>query len=145
MNKPVEKFISCYQKLSTDNLATLKEIYHEDIHFQDPACELHGLNSLLDYFRHLYQDIESCNFVIQGKSSIDEQAFVSWEMSIKHRRIRDSISVEGISHLKLLDGKIVSHRDYFDLGALVYEHLPVLGKLVLRIRKRLTPKNDCHA
>jgi hypothetical protein len=34
-------------------------------------------------------------------------------------------------------GKVRYHRDYFDLGAMLYEHLPLLGSLVKTIKRRL--------
>ena len=34
-------------------------------------------------------------------------------------------------------GKVCQHRDYFDLGAMLYEQLPLLGPVVRTIKMRL--------
>ena len=52
-------------------------------------------------------------------------------------RAGDTIRVEGASYLRTHNGKIYYHRDYFDMGAMLYEHLPLLGRIVQRIKKRL--------
>jgi len=38
-----------------------------------------------------------------------------------------------MSHLKFADGKVISHRDYFDLGEMLYEHIPLLGGVIKSI------------
>jgi limonene-1,2-epoxide hydrolase len=47
------------------------------------------------------------------------------------------LEVQGISHLKFLENQVIYHRDYFDLGEMVYEHVPVLGKIVRFIKNSL--------
>ncbi len=33
--------------------------------------------------------------------------------------------------------KVYRHRDYFDAGAMLYEHLPVLGRVVSWLKRRV--------
>ena len=42
----------------------------------------------------------------------------------------------GCSHL-LWHDKVYRHRDYFDAGALLYEHLPVLGRVIAWLKRRM--------
>ena len=37
--------------------------------------------------------------------------------------------------LETRNGKIYYHRDYFDMGSLLYEHLPLLGKIIQKLNK----------
>ena len=46
------------------------------------------------------------------------------------------IRVEGCSYLQWRD-KVHLHRDYFDAGALLYEHLPLLGGTIGWLKRRL--------
>ena len=48
------------------------------------------------------------------------------------------ISVNGVSLLTLKDDRVVYHRDYYDMGEMVYEHVPVLKRVIHYIKKRLT-------
>ena len=46
------------------------------------------------------------------------------------------ISVQGTSHIRFTD-KVYFHQDYFDGGALLYEHVPVLGSIIQQLKKRM--------
>ena len=49
-----------------------------------------------------------------------------------------SVRVEGATRLQFdAWGKVCLHRDYFDLGAMLYEQLPLLGPVVRVIKGRL--------
>jgi hypothetical protein len=60
-------------------------------------------------------------------------------MLLNHSKLDagETIRVDGSSFLKTRHGKIYYHRDYFDLGAMVYENLPILGRIIRSIRLRL--------
>ena len=60
-------------------------------------------------------------------------------MTAKHPKFLkgQSVRVEGASFLKTRNGKIYYHRDYFDMGSLLYEHLPLLGKIIQKIKQRV--------
>ncbi|MBW6508769.1 MAG: hypothetical protein K0A94_04400, partial [Desulfuromonadales bacterium] len=62
-----------------------------------------------------------------------------WVMHLRHPRLNRGAEVEvpGISYLHIAaDGRVDEHRDYFDLGALLYERLPLLGPLVRAVKRR---------
>ncbi len=61
-------------------------------------------------------------------------------MTFSHPRLRGSapVTVEGATRLEFDEtGKVCLHRDYFDLGAMLYEQLPLLGSVVRTIKGRL--------
>jgi hypothetical protein len=54
-----------------------------------------------------------------------------------------TITVNGISHLLYQmdnesSAKIFLHRDFFDLGQLLYENIPVIGAINRQLKKGLT-------
>jgi len=132
------KFIDVYQQLGVDNVDDINDIYHSNVIFEDPLHRVEGLPLLLDYFQGLYTNLSSCSFVITNYFSGDEQASIYWRMTFTHSKLNGGkpVSVEGHSHLKGLDGKVVYHRDYLDVGAMLYEHIPVLGRAVKFMKKR---------
>lgn len=140
--EPLDKFMETYNQLDKTNLALLDTIYHPEIQFSDPAHSLEGIISLKQYFTALYQNVRSIHFTFHTHLETDGQAFLTWTMHFSHPRLAKgrSIAVSGCSRLEFAaDGKVRYHRDYFDLGAMVYEHVPVLGSLVKTIKKRLGP------
>ena len=139
MDKAIlDRFIDVYQTLNKDNLQLLDEIYHPDIQFADPLHAVNGLEALRDYFKNLYANVISCEFVIENTYSKEENAFIYWTMHYRHPKLNkgQAISVAGHSRLKFAGDKIINHRDYFDVGAMLYRHIPVLGSAVKFIDKR---------
>ena len=136
----MESFLKMYQHLSKDNLHLLKDMYREDIEFVDPAHRICGIKALTGYFASLYGGIDSINFSFAEPMVRENSGYVRWEMRFSHKRIAGGtlVTVEGATFVKIDDdGKVYFHRDYFDLGALVYEHVPLIGTLIKTIKKRL--------
>ena len=134
----IERFVAVYQQLNKDNLTLLSEIYSKDIRFSDPLHKIAGLSALTDYFKNLYHNVESIDFVIHQVIRDDNTAALKWTMNLVHPKLNagNGISVEGIS-LLTFDGKINQHQDYFDLGAMLYEQLPIVGGLIGFIKSKV--------
>ena len=131
-------FIEIYQQLSTDNLYLLGDIYHQDIIFIDPMHQLSGFDHLRDYFSKLYQQLSYCEFKIDQVIAQDSEAAVYWTMSYQHPRLNagNVVHVQGSSHIKGCADKVIYHRDYLDLGAMLYEQLPLFGRIVSWFKHR---------
>jgi hypothetical protein len=70
--------------------------------------------------------------------SDDSQGFISWTMKFAHPKLNNhqEIMVLGVSQVKFSD-RITYQRDYFDLGSMFYEHVPILKKVISMLKKRL--------
>jgi limonene-1,2-epoxide hydrolase len=134
----LNEFITIYQNLNKDNLSSLESIYHQQIFFQDPLHQVNGLDDFIAYFEQLYSNIISCEFDIKHTIHHDNEAAIYWQMSYQHPKLNhgELIIVSGNSHLKAQHNKITFHRDYLDAGAMLYEHIPLLGSAVRFIKKR---------
>jgi hypothetical protein len=136
----MEKFLKTYQNLTAKNFNSLAEIYTEDVCFIDPAHKICGLEKLTEYFVNLYQNIDPpiFRFVHQLRSKLD--GYVQWEMDFSHPRLKAGrlITVPGASYLRFEDSdKVFFHRDYFDLGAMLYEHIPLVARMITAVKRRL--------
>ena len=128
------RFTQFYADLANVDIDELDNVYHEQILFKDPIASHSGIESVKAYFAHLLDSTSSCKFDIHhffenasGDSPYDFT--VEWT---------SSISVNGVSLLTLKDDRVVYHRDYYDMGEMVYEHVPVLKRVIHYIKKRLT-------
>lgn len=136
----LDTFLESFNRLDSTRLDLLDKIYHPDICFTDPAHTLEGLPALKQYFASLYENVRSVRFIFDTRMMSGDKAFVTWTMKLSHPRLSKgrTISVDGCSHLGFApDGRVMFHRDYFDLGAMIYEHLPVVGGLIRTAKKRL--------
>ncbi len=134
----LDEFCRFYESLDANPLSDLEKIYTSDIEFCDPVHCIKGMPAFNNYFKELMQEVDHCRFEIHEVSAEQGQAFVSWTMRLRHPRLNggDQIDVEGMSHLRF-EEKIYYHRDYFDLGAMLYEHIPLIGRIIKTIKNRL--------
>ncbi|MBB3191696.1 nuclear transport factor 2 family protein [Halomonas cerina] len=137
----LEAFCAFYKKLDKNCTEKLYRIYTQDVEFVDPLHRINGLPALEGYFRTLYENVTACRFDFHDRLRQGDHAFVTWTMHLAHPRLAGGkeISVEGGSHLVFAgdgSGRARRHQDYFDAGALLYEHLPVIGRLIGAIKRR---------
>ena len=135
----VESVGHIYQQLSKNNLYLLDDVYHQDVVFEDSAHRLQGWQALQSYFDSLYTNVRRCDFDIKEHQQSGDRGFLTWSMSLEHPKLQKgkTVVVNGVSHLKFKDGKVIYHRDYFDLGEMLYENLPLLGSVIKTIKQRL--------
>lgn len=147
MNTPeiVQQFISMYQTLNKDNLHQLKTVYSNDVVFIDALHEVKGLSVLEAYFKAMYGNLSSSSITVthvQSNSSNEASgeegtAYLTWTMEYVHPKLSGgkTIALDGVTQIRF-DEKITYHRDYADMGQMLYEHIPVLGSAIRFIKRR---------
>ena len=142
MSPIIKQFCDYYQELSIDGLSQLNSIYSKNITFVDPIHEINGLANVHDYFAKMLANLNSCRFEIKDIVEAEQQAFITWEMQFSHPKLKsgNSISVLGNSHLKYKN-LIHFHQDYYDMGEMLYEHIPVLGFVINKLKSGLSRWN----
>ncbi len=138
MSPVLQRFQAFYQALESLDSHQLAELYDDAVFFQDPAHRLQGLDALKRYFEQLLGGVEQLSFTIHRCDEDEGHAWLQWTMRMVHPRLArgSAVVVDGASYLEFGD-KITSHRDYFDLGAMLYEQLPVMGRIIRAIKRRL--------
>ncbi|AOY87633.1 transcriptional regulator [Marinobacter salinus] len=132
----LDHFRTLFNELDKGNLKKLAQVYSEDICFQDPLGAVQGLDNLTRYFAGAYANVIECRFDFGDAVVNGPFAAIPWVMHLKHKRINkgQAIKVDGISHLQVRDGMVCYHRDYFDAGQLLYENLPMVGRVIRWIK-----------
>ena len=140
MSEFLRHFAQRFASLDAAHLHQLAELYSEDILFRDPLHEIQGLAALQRYFAELYSNVRELRFDVYAFDTLREgEGYLRWTMSYRHPRLAGGalIRVDGCSHLLWRDGRVYRHRDYFDAGAMLYEHLPVLGRVISWLKRRM--------
>jgi len=138
MNNPiVEKLKTTFA--SADNLTVndVGQIYTPDVVFVDPLGRIDGLEMLARYFEGVYKNVSSCRFEYYDELKTDNKASIKWDMFFKHPKLNSGreIEVRGVTLLEFTD-KVHYHEDVYDVGALMYEHIPLLGAPVRYLKRR---------
>ena len=134
-----ERFNALYENLDLDALQHLDQVYYPRVTFADPVATHHGLTAVEHYFRKLLSGCDECTFEIHSQNFSEPNGFVSWTMTFQTPRLNGGapIKVDGSSSLTIANDLVVYQQDYYDMGAMVYEQLPVLGSVVRFVRGRM--------
>lgn len=136
-SQTLDKFKSYFENLDNSKVNSLKDIYSFDILFQDPVHKIEGLDNLERYFSKLNSNLENGKFKFTSEYVIENKAILEWEMVLATKRPRANVTAQGISILSIKDNKVTSHRDYFDVGEVFYENIPVIGGILRLIKRRI--------
>lgn len=139
MSEFLRQFAHEFAAIDKDSLHRLDELYSDDVLFTDPLHEIQGLDNMRLYFSELYANVSNLRFDFYAFDQVREgKGYLRWTMSFCHPRLNDGrmIRVKGCSHL-LWSDKVYQHQDFFDAGALLYEHLPIMGRAIAWLKRRL--------
>jgi hypothetical protein len=133
-----ENFKALYQRFDSKTLINLQDLYSAAIVFKDPLHQLQGINSLKRYFASFLTTDMDCRFVFVNQLVNAEQAFFQWQMHYSHPRLQagKTLLLNGGTLIKF-HTTIYYHEDFYDLGAMVYQHIPILGWAVNKVNKHL--------
>jgi limonene-1,2-epoxide hydrolase len=135
--KIIEKFKSYFTQMDFNNNSALDEIYSDNIVFIDPIHEISGLDKLKQYFTNLNNNLIEGSFAFTDEATVNDKAYLSWEMKVALKRPKQNVTASGISVLTFEEDKIVKQRDYFDAGEMFYENIPILGSLIRFLKKKI--------
>lgn len=132
-------FADTFATLNADCLDRLGDLYSNDVQFRDPLHQLDGLPALRRYFEKLYSNVQDIRYdLLDVDETTPGHGYLRWNLHFRHPRLSHGqpISLQGCSHLRWTH-QVYLHHDYFDAGALLYEHIPVLGGVIGWVKGRL--------
>jgi ketosteroid isomerase-like protein len=133
-----EKFQYIFEKLDKNSLHLIEEFYAPDVEFHDPVGMIKGSAKIKKYYENMYKNVNSIRFDFSHFVENGDDVVGVWKMTLATDKLNSGkpFVLDGTSVIKFKNGKAVYHRDYFDMGAFVYENIPVLGFLVKKIKDR---------
>ncbi len=141
MDGRLEKFLENFNKLDREHLNLLSSMYAEDIAFQDPLHEIQGREPLRRYLDRLYKNTIACKFEWDSRLMLGNEAMVAWRMAVRHKTLANGKEywVAGASMLRFQQNGelVIYHRDYFDVGALLYEHIPGIAQVIKMVKSQV--------
>ncbi len=137
----IEKVKDFYRDFSGADLTELDTLYTVDASFRDPLHSISGVREIARYFEAGRRGLLSCSFDYSNEIVSSQSFVLEWDMYFAHRKLNGGrqIAVPGCSVFELDESecKVIKHVDYYDLGSLVYEQVPILGGLIGQIKKRV--------
>jgi hypothetical protein len=135
-----KKIRSLYQQFKGNNLSLLDHFYAANVRFRDPIESLTGLEDLKRYYAKAYEHVKTIEFEFSNIFNQGLEYSASWRMDLTVDGLNSGkpYQVYGTSVLRFNgQGLIEEHRDYLDLGEMVYERIPIQGYVISKIKQRL--------
>lgn len=136
----IQRIQALYEDLDAESIeaGALRELYAPDIVFVDPLHRFEGLPTLERYMHGLYRNAHKVSFRYLSTWEREDEAMLRWEMDFSHPRLRRgaTITVPGVTYVRFTD-RIHRHRDYFDSTEMIFDHVPVLGRILGWLKHRL--------
>ncbi len=132
------RLIDFYATLSPAAVRDLSAHYQANAWFKDPFNEVSGLAAIEAIFQRMYLQVAEPRFVIRDHVLQGAQAFITWDFEFGLlKKPQYKLSIHGSSHLRFgEDGRVIYHRDYWDVAEELYEKLPLLGGLMRFLKRR---------
>jgi len=136
-----QRIADAFNKFTGKNTQVLRDFYDDKVRFEDPVKRVEGLEDLIRYYKHAYDNVSSIRFEFKEIIEAGETYSCEWFMHLTAKGLNcgKSFPVRGVSVLTFSpdSDKVIRHNDYLDLGDMVYERLPLVGKVVSLVKGRL--------
>lgn len=135
----LDRLIDFYENLTLADAERFGEFYVDDAYFKDPFNEVRGIEAIQRIFRHMFRQVEAPRFrVTQRIVDAGGDAVLVWELWYRSRLLGGEQVMRGVSHLRFAaDGRVSSHRDYWDASEELYAKVPLLGGLMRLLQRKL--------
>lgn len=134
----IQQLKTFYENFDLNRLDDLAELYTQDVEFIDPIEKIQGLLALKHYLRKQSGGLHFSRFRYLNELVGENHAFIRWEMEFSHPKLAKGkvLVLPGMSEVHYTQ-RIFYQQDCYDLGAMLYEHLPLLGFAVRTLKGRL--------
>lgn len=134
----LERFTAFYETFSASWLERLPELYAPAFVFEDAFHRVDGdYAALRAYLGRVLEALHESKFYVEDIATGRDGAYVRWRWEWRRKASDDLHVVPGVTHLRLEGDRITYHRDIFDAASGFYETLPVIGRVLRSIKKRI--------
>jgi ketosteroid isomerase-like protein len=131
----LRKLTTVYESFSKNTIHELRELYRDDVTFVDPLHQIHGWTNLERYFLATTANLSLCRFEFSHCYPSGDAAFLQWQMHYAHPKLAKNkvLCLRGASLIRF-EEQIYHHEDFYDLGEMLYEHIPLLRLGVRKVK-----------
>jgi esterase/lipase superfamily enzyme len=133
----VEKLKTFYLSITNMPLDNIDTLYDKDVIFIDPVHEIRGITEVHRYMTELCKELSTGRFEYLDEVISDNKAYLKWNMHFSHPKLGSKkITVRGVTQLHFNE-RIYYHEDVYDMGEMLYQHVPVVGSIISWLKHRL--------
>lgn len=134
----IQEFKAFYQKANNSSLERMDRIYTQDVEFRDPLHTILGILALKSYVKDLYANSNHIEFEYTDEQRGENSATITWYMKFSHSALASGkiVKLRGITQIRFTD-RIYYQEDFYDLGAMLYQHIPVVGAIIRFVNSKV--------
>ncbi|MBT8142802.1 MAG: nuclear transport factor 2 family protein [Gammaproteobacteria bacterium] len=139
-SEPLEKFQNVLGDFN-DGMTeeNLRSLYADDLYFNDTFVTITTIDELVEYLLKTAGNATTTVKMLDVSKS-ETDYYLRWSMDIEFVARGKAIRSRSIGMTQVRfneQGKVIFHQDYWDSANAFYQHLPVVGGLVQRVRNSL--------
>ncbi|WP_019895329.1 nuclear transport factor 2 family protein [Hydrogenovibrio halophilus] len=133
-------YVHAFENLTPTSLfEQLLPLFATNAYFEDPFNQVVGRQAIGDIFEHMFEHTITPRFVVMNYAINGRVGFLRWEMSFYDQKLKLH-RIVGTSKVGFdRQGQVLSHTDYWDTGRYLYQKVPLLGRVIRWINRKLTP------
>ena len=136
VRRGADVYVAFFENLTPESLSELENVVADGVRFSDPFNDTHGIPAMREIFERMFRDVTEPKFRVSRVAFDRDVCLLTWTFTGQSRI--GALTIDGMTTLLFDDaGRVIEHVDYWDSGAAVYERLPLIGRLIRFIRKRL--------
>lgn len=117
----------------------------EDLRFRDPFNDLTGRDAFRRVLEDMLEQVGNLRFTVthaglaHPRAGDGERGLLRWRLEGRLLRLGERAwTLDGTSEIAFADdGRVRLHVDFWDAAGGLYEHLPVLGRVLAHLRRRI--------
>ena len=140
---PLARLVDYWQTLTPTTVEAIANFYSADAYFRDPFNEVTGIDKIRHIFADMFVRLDEPTFTItetiEQEDAGTHGALLIWDFTFRIKTLTPAVArrIHGSSHIRFApDGRVQTHRDYWDAAGELYEQLPLVGALMRYLKKR---------
>lgn len=141
MTNSLSDYVNLIESVADYDFDQLSRFISPDIHFVDPFNDTIGLAQYRIILEDMRTQLSELNIeVLESAMAGEQKALLRWRLSGRLNAFGGRPwMVEGCAAIAFDErGLVAEHLDYWDAAGGLYESLPVIGRIMRYLRKRLS-------
>lgn len=135
----IQEYANFFEQINENtSIKEYKIFFDENSNFKDPFHEVKGIDKIYPIFTKMYENLDTPKFKVNEIISKDNISYINWTFSFYFKNSKEKQSFEGVSKVAIKNEKVLSHIDYWDAAANLYEKLPLVKHLIKFLRKKVS-------
>jgi steroid Delta-isomerase len=129
-----------FEALSPQTLGGLRTLAAPDLHFRDPFNDVIGADKVIRSLELGYRHASDMRFEFLDEAWSGRTCYYRWRFFFRPKRFSGGRlwTIDGMSEVRFDErGLAVEHLDHWDAASQFYARLPLLGRLLELVRRRL--------